>query len=112
WPIANGSIIWQINDCWPVTSWSIIDSEHLPKISYHFVKNIFNRKLISFKKFNDQLKLTGLNQTDNESIFIINLQIYKDRTGELIFQEKIEASLAPWSKKEIHQMNLKDIRES
>ncbi|RPI72785.1 MAG: glycoside hydrolase family 2 protein [Ignavibacteriales bacterium] len=112
WPLTNGSIIWQINDCWPVTSWSIIDSELQPKISYHFVKNIFNRKVISFKRSEDQLKLTGLNQTDNESTFIIDLQVYRDRTGELISQEKIEASLESWSKKEIHKMNLKDIRET
>ena len=111
WPLTNGSIIWQINDCWPVTSWSIIDSEFLPKIAYYFVKNIFNRKVISFKKSEDQLKLIGLNQTDNESTFIINLQVYRDRTGELISQEKIETSLVSWSKKVIHQMNFKDIRE-
>ena len=111
WPLTSGSIIWQINDCWPVTSWSIIDSELLPKIAYYFVKNIFNRKVISFKKSEDQLKLIGLNQTDNESTFIINLQVYRDRTGELISQEKIETSLVSLSKKVIHQMNFKDIRE-
>jgi hypothetical protein len=44
-------------------------------------------------------------------MFIINLQIYKDRTGELIFHEKIEASLASWSKNEIYQMNFKNIGE-
>ncbi|MCK7482171.1 MAG: hypothetical protein M0C28_37220 [Candidatus Moduliflexus flocculans] len=45
---TNGSIIWQINDCWPVTSWAIVDSDIKPKIAYHFVKNSFAPQLIIF----------------------------------------------------------------
>lgn len=47
---TNGSIIWQINDSWPVTSWAIIDYDLKPKLAYHFVKNIFNPQLIYFSK--------------------------------------------------------------
>ncbi|MBN2710330.1 MAG: glycoside hydrolase family 2 protein [Calditrichaceae bacterium] len=48
WPETSGSIIWQINDCWPVTSWSLIDSDLKPKLAYYFVKKAFAPINISF----------------------------------------------------------------
>ena len=63
WPVTNGSIIWQINDCWPVTSWAIIDSELNPKIAYHFVKNIFNQQIASIIKDNEDLKIQIVNNS-------------------------------------------------
>lgn len=33
-----GALVWQINDCWPVTSWSIIDFYLRPKHAYYTVK--------------------------------------------------------------------------
>lgn len=31
WPRSAGSIVWQLNDCWPVTSWAAIDGDERPK---------------------------------------------------------------------------------
>jgi beta-mannosidase len=35
---VSGALVWQINDCWPVTSWAIIDSSQTPKPAYYSVK--------------------------------------------------------------------------
>ncbi len=53
WPKCAGSIIWQLNDCWPVSSWSLIDSNLLPKIAYYFVKKAFAQYLIVAKSLTD-----------------------------------------------------------
>lgn len=34
----GGALVWQINDCWPVTSWSIVDYYLRPKHAYFTVK--------------------------------------------------------------------------
>ncbi|MEJ2634015.1 MAG: glycoside hydrolase family 2 protein [Calditrichia bacterium] len=47
-PNTWGALVWQLNDCWPVTSWSLIDSELSPKISYFFVKSAFSDPFIHF----------------------------------------------------------------
>lgn len=33
-----GALVWQINDCWPVTSWAIVDYYKRPKLSFYAVK--------------------------------------------------------------------------
>ncbi|EGW33675.1 beta-mannosidase precursor [Spathaspora passalidarum NRRL Y-27907] len=34
----GGTIVWQINDCWPVASWSLVDFYRRPKLAYYSVK--------------------------------------------------------------------------
>jgi beta-mannosidase len=38
---TSGCLIWQLNDCWPVISWSLIDYGLNPKAAYYFVKRAF-----------------------------------------------------------------------
>ncbi|MBK9148953.1 MAG: hypothetical protein IPM12_14180 [Flavobacteriales bacterium] len=42
-PHCMGTLLWQLNDCWPGPSWSIIDYEGNPKPAYEAVKKAFAR---------------------------------------------------------------------
>jgi beta-mannosidase len=35
---CGGALVWQTNDCWPVTSWAIVDYYLRPKLAYFTVK--------------------------------------------------------------------------
>ncbi|WP_234974689.1 beta-mannosidase [Tenacibaculum agarivorans] len=52
-----GSLYWQINDCWPVASWSSIDYYGKWKALHYGVKKSFKKTIISFDKKEDQIKL-------------------------------------------------------
>lgn len=41
---VSGALVWQLNDCWPVTSWAIIDSQGFEKPAYYAIK----RELATF----------------------------------------------------------------
>lgn len=56
-PDTSGSIIWQLNDCWPVTSWSLIDSELNPKLAWHEVRRTFANPFIAFLKQDGHVKV-------------------------------------------------------
>jgi beta-mannosidase len=45
-----GSLVWQLNDCWPVSSWAVVDSALRPKAAYYQVKRSFTPVLVSFRK--------------------------------------------------------------
>lgn len=45
-----GALLWQINDCWPVTSWAIIDYYLRPKLAYYTVKRELSPITIGLKR--------------------------------------------------------------
>jgi beta-mannosidase len=46
---CSGTLFWQLNDCWPGLSWSVVDYYLFPKASYFFVKRAYAPVLASFK---------------------------------------------------------------
>ena len=52
-----GALFWQLNDCWPVSSWAVVDSALRPKAAYYFAKRFFAPVLLSFKKTGNSLEV-------------------------------------------------------
>ena len=46
-PRTMGSLYWQLNDCWPVASWSSIDYQHRWKALHYMAKQFFAPLLVS-----------------------------------------------------------------
>lgn len=40
-PYNMGTLLWQLNDCWPVASWSITDYSRQPKAAWYAVKEAY-----------------------------------------------------------------------
>lgn len=92
WPHTNGSIIWQLNDCWPVTSWSLIDSSQIPKLAYYFVKNAFVTTGVFFRKCGDSLELVGSNFSDNKMTG--RVEVHGIRSGKQKMLSHYNASIS------------------
>jgi len=56
-PRCMGSLYWQLDDCWPVASWSSIDYYGKWKALHHFAKKAFNPFLISPHAENGKVKI-------------------------------------------------------
>lgn len=54
-PYCMGSLYWQLNDCWPVTSWSSVDYNGDWKALHYQVKQSFSDVLISFQDKGDSV---------------------------------------------------------
>jgi len=81
---TNGSIIWQLNDCWPVTSWALIDSDIKPKLAYYFVKNTFAPRFLYFKDEGSKIKIILLNKANEKIKSRLRLTIISTVSGEII----------------------------
>ncbi|MFD9136448.1 glycoside hydrolase family 2 protein [Streptomyces bottropensis] len=47
WPVCAGTIVWQLNDCWPVTSWAAIDGDGREKPLYHELRRLYADRLLT-----------------------------------------------------------------
>lgn len=91
-PETNGSIIWQLNDCWPVTSWSLIDSELNPKLSYYLSKESFSDLAAILKKNNASLEVYVLNDSNNDEEIAVKIQLISllKNKAQTIISKKIK----------------------
>lgn len=87
-----GAIYWQINDCWPVASWSSIDYFGRWKALHYYAKRFFSPILLSVCEEGTKVELNVSNETLN--IFKGRI-IWKlrDNTSTIITQGSREVSL-------------------
>lgn len=50
WPACAGTVVWQLNDCWPVTSWAAIDGDGREKPLYHELKRLYADRLVTVRR--------------------------------------------------------------
>lgn len=61
-----GTLYWQLNDCWPVASWSCIDYHRRKKGLYYYTKNFFHNILIVPKYKEGRIFIHAVNDTLDE----------------------------------------------
>jgi beta-mannosidase len=62
-PHTQGAIVWQLNDCWPVTSWAAIDGDERPKPLYYALKNAFAPRVVTVQPRDGGLAAVLVNDT-------------------------------------------------
>jgi beta-mannosidase len=112
WPKTAGSIIWQLNDCWPVTSWSLIDSDLIPKIAYYFVKKAFSKILVYFKERDDVIDVFLLNCSSDQFKGVLKILIIDLKSGNVIGHDDFELSIMGDDNKKIHSYVNQKVKES
>jgi beta-mannosidase len=103
-PYCMGSLYWQLNDCWPVTSWSTTDYYKQQKAAFYTVKNCFkpitiiadeSESFINVYIVSDELK-------NRKSTLIID---HKKLNGESIFKEEKEVEVQANMSKTYYQID-------
>ena len=63
WPRCAGTIVWQLNDCWPVSSWAAIDGDEREKPLYHELKRLYADRLVTVARRPAGLAAALVNQS-------------------------------------------------
>ncbi|MFF3848785.1 glycoside hydrolase family 2 protein [Streptomyces sp. NPDC002328] len=63
WPVCAGTVVWQLNDCWPVTSWAAIDGDGREKPLYHELRRLYADRLLTLQVRDGALVLAAVNQS-------------------------------------------------
>ncbi|MFI1705403.1 glycoside hydrolase family 2 protein [Streptomyces griseoruber] len=63
WPVCAGTVVWQLNDCWPVTSWAAIDGDGREKPLYHELRRLYADRLLTLQARGEGLVSAAVNQS-------------------------------------------------
>jgi beta-mannosidase len=59
-PVCMGAVVWQLNDCWPVTSWAAIDGDGRRKPLWYALRRIFADRLLTIQPRSENGAEAGL----------------------------------------------------
>jgi len=82
-PYCMGTMYWQWNDCWPVTSWSAIDYDHHPKALYYATKRLYANFCISVTKIKNQYQVFVISDSLKSISAILEIKL-KNTKGETL----------------------------
>ena len=106
--ICMGSLYWQLNDCWPVASWSSIDYYGKWKALHYQTKKSFEESILSFHKNNNEIAIYFVTDKLHSEKYKYNLQL-RDFSGKIYNSWKGEFHSNPNNSKIIHNIDLASI---
>lgn len=62
-PRCMGTVIWQLNDCWPVTSWAAVDGDGIAKPLLYALRHVYADRMITIQPRGDQLAVAVVNDS-------------------------------------------------
>lgn len=65
-PRTAGTILWQLNDCWPVTSWAAVDGDRRRKPLWFALRAVNAARLLTFQPRAEGLSLIASNDSDHQ----------------------------------------------
>jgi beta-mannosidase len=105
---TSGALIWQLNDCWPVISWSTVDYFLRPKPAYYAVRRSFAPVLITAHREEDDVVLFGINDTEQPVSGELDVELF-DLSGEANRLQTNPIELKPDSSNELCRIALGDL---
>jgi len=91
-PVCMGTLFWQLNDCWPVVSWSAMDYFGKKKAFYYWTKKLYDKYMVSpiIKNGRVRIYIVSDNPKPVKATLLIKLM---DFNGRILSENKIQAAI-------------------
>ncbi|MEU5954565.1 glycoside hydrolase family 2 protein [Streptomyces sp. NPDC047525] len=99
WPRCAGTVVWQLNDCWPVSSWSAVDGDGRLKPLHHELRRVYADRLLSLQPPQDEgggPELALINQSGSPWSTTVTLRLMR-ADGTVAARTSLERTAAPRS---------------
>ncbi|KQW45829.1 MULTISPECIES: glycoside hydrolase family 2 protein [unclassified Roseateles] len=91
---VGGALVWQLNDCWPSTSWALIDSSGTAKPAWHAVRRALAPIAVAARQTSDGLRVWVMSSLPDELPAALTVQLH-DLQGQLQGQTQTELIVRP-----------------
>lgn len=109
-PYNMGTLYWQLNDCWPVVSWSSIDYSGNWKAFHYQAKRSFEPRFISISEAEKTYDIYLISDLLKEEKFNIKLELI-DFEGTKLWESMKSGSLEANMSKKIMSINKSDLSQ-
>ncbi|MET9661779.1 hypothetical protein [Streptomyces sp. NPDC006510] len=93
-PLCMGTILWQLNDCWPALSWSVVDSAARPKPAWCALRRAYADRLLTIQPTGNGLAVVAINDSDDEWRGAVRMR-RMNVDGAVLTEEFTELIVAP-----------------
>jgi len=93
WPVCAGTIVWQLNDCWPVTSWAAVDGDRRRKLLWYALRDVYAPVLLTIQPREDGPAISLGNDTDQRLAGTLRLRRQR-HDGTVLARAELEAQVA------------------
>jgi len=93
-PSCTGTVLWQLNDCWPVTSWSVIDGDGVLKPAWYALRAAHADRLLTFRPDGDDVLAAAVNDTAEPWLAEITLR-RSSLEAELLSEKVLSLEVGP-----------------
>lgn len=107
-PRCMGTLYWQLNDCWPVTSWSSVDYYGNWKALHYVAKEVFSQTLVSPVLENDFINVYLISDEPNDFEAILKMKLI-DFDGKILWENDTPTLLKGNESKVYLQMQAADL---
>ncbi len=109
-PHCMGTLIWQLNDTWPVCSWSSLDHGGGWKLLHHMSKAFYAPVFVSAVPVADGIELRSVNDTDAAQMINVTAMAI-DMTGATRSLRQKSSGVAPDAALAVMMIAANDLRE-
>jgi len=107
---CKGTLIWQINDCWPVQSWALIDSEGNWKAAAHEVQRVYKDQIVTISRDGSKIKVYVVNDGQEPvDASLVVVMAKSTLTGEILKLADSEVSLDVAERKLALEMDIEGL---
>ncbi len=91
-----GTVVWQLNDCWPVTSWAAVDGYGRRKPLWYALRRAYRPRLLTVQPRTDGLHAVAVNDSPEPWRAALRLE-RRDFDGEVLVVADAVIDVPPWS---------------
>ncbi|GHF42326.1 beta-mannosidase [Deinococcus metalli] len=90
---VSGALVWQLNDCWPATSWAIVDVDGVPKPAYHAIRRELAPLAVQARREGDGVHGWVVSSALHDHDVTVQLDVHA-LGGDLLLSERHECHAA------------------
>ena len=107
-PYTMGSLFWQMNDVWPVASWSCLDFENNPKAFYYTAKKAFKPIIVVPCNYKNNFTLSVVSDKRDSFSAKAEMKIL-DFNGKVLWTKNVPVNIPANTSRECFKINTNEL---